>query len=355
MPGAEEGTRRRLRVGLRRLAVPAAGLAIVIATFVFFLPQVASYRDVWSVVSELSWEEIAMLAAATVLNVATFAPPWMAALPGLGFGQALAMTQASTALSIVVPAGAAVGMAGSYAMLRSRRFDQRSVATAVTLTGVWNQLSTLCFPAVALLVLALDGGRDPLLTTVAVVAFTAFVVIVTGLALVLSSDQLARGVGDVAARIATRARRVIRKNPVSWGNEAFVHFRHVASRLVRRRWHVLTLAALVGHLTVFALLVACLRVLDVPADDVSLAEAFAAWSLVRVLGMLPLTPGGLGVVELGLTGALVGFGGDNAAVVAAVLVYRFLQLAPTLVLGLLAAATWKKHHPDAGAASDHYT
>jgi uncharacterized protein (TIRG00374 family) len=318
------------------------------------LPQVASYRDVWDVVSELSWQEIGVLVAATVLNVATFAPPWMAALPGLGFRQALAMTQASTALSIVVPAGAAVGMAGSYAMLRNWGFDQRSMATAVTLTGVWNQLSTLCFPAVALLALALEGGRDPLLTTVAVIAFTAFVVIVTGLVLALSSDQLARGVGGLAARIATRARRVIRKGPVTWGSEAFVHFRHVASRLVRRRWQVLTLTALVGHLTVFVLLLACLRVLDVPADDVSVAEAFAGWSLVRVLGMLPLTPGGLGVVELGLTAALVGFGGDNAAVVAAVLVYRFLQLVPTLALGLLAAATWKKHHPAAAGTSDHY-
>src|SRR6266496_754057 len=38
----------------------------------------------------------------------------------------------------------------------------------------------------------------------------------------------------------------------------------------------------------------------------------------------------------GLTAALVGFGGDNAEVVAAVLVYRFLTIVPTLVLGLVA-------------------
>ena len=36
----------------------------------------------------------------------------------------------------------------------------------------------------------------------------------------------------------------------------------------------------------------------------------------------------------GLTTALVGFGGDRAAVVAAVLVYRSLTVVPTLVLGL---------------------
>jgi uncharacterized protein (TIRG00374 family) len=66
---------------------------------------------------------------------------------------------------------------------------------------------------------------------------------------------------------------------------------------------------------------------------------------MRVIGSLPITPGGLGVVELGLTSLLVGFGGGQPQVVAAVLVYRVLTIVPTLVLGLFAAATWKRHNP----------
>jgi uncharacterized membrane protein YbhN (UPF0104 family) len=42
---------------------------------------------------------------------------------------------------------------------------------------------------------------------------------------------------------------------------------------------------------------------------------------------------------------LVGFGGGQAEVVAAVLVYRFLTIVPTLLLGMAAAATWRRHHP----------
>ena len=72
-----------------------------------------------------------------------------------------------------------------------------------------------------------------------------------------------------------------------------------------------------------------------------LIEAFAAWSLVRIIGAIPITPGGFGIVELGLTTALVAFGGANAEVVAAVLIYRFLTVAPTLVLGGLAAITYR--------------
>ena len=124
-----------------------------------------------------------------------------------------------------------------------------------------------------------------------------------------------------------------------------MRFRKETMGLLRRRWHVLTLATLAGHLSVFAVLLVSLRVLDVPASDVTWIEAFAAWSVIRVLGSLPITPGGLGIVELGLTSLLVGFGGGQAEVVAAVLVYRFLTIVPTLLLGMAAAATWRRHHP----------
>ena len=60
------------------------------------------------------------------------------------------------------------------------------------------------------------------------------------------------------------------------------------------------------------------------------------------LGSIPITPGGIGVVELSLTAALIGFGGNNAGVVAAVLVYRFLTIVPTLVLGMVSAAFWRR-------------
>ena len=55
---------------------------------------------------------------------------------------------------------------------------------------------------------------------------------------------------------------------------------------------------------VFLVLLACLRVFDVPPGQVSVIEAFAAWSLVRLLGSIPITPGGLGIVELALISGL---------------------------------------------------
>jgi uncharacterized protein (TIRG00374 family) len=141
-------------------------------------------------------------------------------------------------------------------------------------------------------------------------------------------------------------KRVIGKSPVSWRGDSFARFRSQALGLLRKRWHVITLATLAGHLTVFLLLLVCLRVTGITDAEVSVVEAFAAWALVRILGALPLTPAGVGFVEVGLTGALVGFGAPNAEAVAATLLYRALTVFPTLALGLLAAVTWRSHHPD---------
>ncbi len=306
------------------------------------------------VVRDLTWKEWAVLVGAVLLNLATFPPPWMAALPGLGFRQALAMTQASTALSIVSPAGAAVGMAASYSMLRSWRFSPGAVGLAVAVAGIWNQLVNLAFPVVALAVLTTADEDHPALRTAALVGLAVLAIAVTSFTLVLSRSTWAQRIGDRAARLANRALRIVRRGPVGWAGASFVRFRGQALGLLRRRWHVITLATLAGHLTVFVLLLVCLRVTGITTGEVTATEAFAAWALVRILGALPLTPAGVGFVEVGLTGALVAFGAPNAEAVAATLLYRALTVLPTLALGLVSAATWRSHQPgeSVGSPSD---
>lgn len=339
-------TRRRgLTKNHKRMLGAAGSIAVVVLVFVFVLPRIADYREVLDVVRGLGWEDWLVLAGAVVLNLATFPPPWMAALPGLGFREAMAMTQASTALSIVSPAGAAVGMAASYSMLRSWRFGAAAVGLAVAIAGIWNQLANLAFPIVALALLTSVHQDHPGLRTAAFVGLAVLAVAVAGFAVALSGSRRAHWVGNSAARLVNAVKRLFGRGPVAWGGEDLASFRLRALDLLRRRWHVITIATLAGHLTVFVVLVTCLRAVGVDADDVSWIEAFAAWALVRVLGALPLTPGGLGIVELGLSGALVAFGASNADAVAATLLYRALTVLPTLALGGIAAATWRSHHP----------
>jgi uncharacterized membrane protein YbhN (UPF0104 family) len=320
----------------------AVSVGIVVATFVFLLPSIADYGQVWGAVKKLTWLDVGALLLATAINLVTFAPPWMVALPGLSFMQALTVTQASTALSIVVPGGIAAGVAGSFGVLRGWRFPTRDITRAITLTSLWNQLLNLSFPILAVFLLALSGESTAALATVAFIGVAILGVVTAGFVLVLVSRRLAEDVGDVVARVTNWGLGKVRRGPVSWGGANFEHFRVEAGTFLERRWLMLTGAALLGNLTVFLVLMVSLRTLGVSSAQVTLVEAFASWALIRILGAIPITPGGIGVIELGLTGALIGFGGHKASVVAAVLVYRFLTTVPTLILGLAAAFTWRR-------------
>jgi putative heme transporter len=321
----------------RRFLLLAVSVVFIAATFFYFLPKIADYRDVWGVLDDLTWPWVLALLGATILNVLTFAPPWMVVLPSLSFRAALVLTQVSTALSIVAPAGAAVGIAGSYGILRTWGFPPRQIGRAVTLVSLWNQFANLSYPIIAVFLLTATGGDSALLATAAFIGVGVLGVAVAALALVLASDSTATVIGDATARLVNWVRGKLRRMPVLWGGESFERFRRDTVDLLRRRWHLLTLSSYAGTLTVFLVLLLSLRACGVPGSQVSLVEAFAAWSLARLLGSIPITPGGIGVVELSLTGALLGFGGSNAGVVAAVLLYRFLTIMPTVALGLVAS------------------
>ena len=71
--------------------------------------------------------------------------------------------------------------------------------------------------------------------------------------------------------------------------------------------------------------------------------ALAVFAFVRLLTAIPLTPGGLGVVELGMIGGLTTAGGNHAQVVAAVLVYRLLTYVAPIGFGVLTYVFYKRN------------
>jgi uncharacterized protein (TIRG00374 family) len=68
----------------------------------------------------------------------------------------------------------------------------------------------------------------------------------------------------------------------------------------------------------------------------------AAFAFVRLLSAIPITPGGLGVIELGLSGGLAAAGGANAQVVAAVLLFRALTFFPPIPIGAVCYVIWRR-------------
>jgi uncharacterized protein (TIRG00374 family) len=330
----------------RRKQFITIGIAIVVIglTFAFVLPKIADYRSVWSVITTLSWLSILALVGATILNIVTFAPPWVVCMPKLGFVRALVVTQASTATTYVAPGGAAPGMAVSFGMLRAWRFTSRQVAVTVAVLGVWNQMIIFGSVPFSLALLAIVGEHDPLLQSFAFVGLAVFLAGVALFTAVMWSESLARWAGDTAARLTNRVLGIVHKGPVGFGGHSLVGFRSDALDLLRTKWHLITLSTLAGQLSVFLLLYTTVRVLGIGSSELLGVEIFAAWTVSKLIGSLPITPGGVGVVELGLTSLLIAFGAPRADAVAATLVYRALTVVPTIILGLVAAATWKRYH-----------
>src|SRR4051812_19774140 len=110
-----------MRSRRRALLRFALGIALAAAVFVEVVPRIASYGSVAHRLATVSAPWAAAIAVAVLLDILTTALPWQAVLPQLSFPGALAFTQASTALTTVLPGGAALGMAISFGFLRRLR------------------------------------------------------------------------------------------------------------------------------------------------------------------------------------------------------------------------------------------
>jgi uncharacterized protein (TIRG00374 family) len=153
---------------------------------------------------------------------------------------------------------------------------------------------------------------------------------------------LARRVASAVEGGVSRIRRLVRRGPVTGWAERASAFRTETIDLLGRRWLALTASTVVSHLSLFAVLMVALRHVGVSAAEVSTAEVLGAFAFVRLISALPVTPGGLGVVELGLTAALVVAGGNEESVVAGVLVYRALTYLFPIPLGALTYLWWRR-------------
>jgi putative heme transporter len=324
--------RRSRRAVLRSVL----GIGLAVAVFVEVVPRIASYGSVASQLRTVSAPWGVALAAAAALDILTAALPWQALLPQLSWLGALGFTQASTALTTVFPGGAPLGMALSFGLLRRLRVTAGAAGFAVALTGIWSQVMILLYPLAGAALVFSSGRLTGSTAAIAGASAAAGAVIAVIAIAVLRSPGAALWLGDAAGRAGARVARVLRRNPPGWSGEAFVQLREERLADLRRRWPALTLATLGNQLSAYLVFELSLRAVGVSLASLPPSEAFLAWAIGRVISSLPLTPGGIGVVELGMIGTLVGFGAPHAHVVAAVLLYRALVILPTLVVGAIA-------------------
>ena len=321
----------------------ALSLGVVALIFGFLFPKVADYGEVWKTIKAMTGLEVGVLVLVAVWNLASYWPVLTAVQPGLRLSEAAVSSLSSTAVSNTLPGGAALGVGVTLTMQRSWGIPVSETALAAVVAGVWNNFMKLGLPIVALALLAVSGEAGPGLVVASLVGLLILVAAITAFAALLRGPAMAARVGTTAAGGANVVRRLLRLEPVTGWDVRAQEFRAEVVGLLTERSGRITVATLLSHFSLFLVLLVALRQVGVSEDEVAWTSVLAAFAFVRLLSAIPLTPGGLGVVELGLTAALGAGLPDSTKnqIAAAVLVYRGLTWFVPIPLGIACWGFWR--------------
>lgn len=334
----EETPDRPLHIGTKELLQSLVGLTISVSLLVFALPRITgtTWPQIGAQLSLVGPVPSVIMLALLLSGLYSYTFTLIASLPGLTHLRALMVNAAGSMVSNLLPGGGAVGVALTYLMFRSWGFTRRNISTALVVTSVWNILARLVLPVLGALVIVIGPVQAPRPVLVAAVVATVVGMLLIGFFLgVLFSDGFARDAGSV---VTTLTRPLARRFSRLADLEHFLADQRARTDLVVREGWLrmsLGLAGMFGFF--FVLYVVSSRTVGL---DLALVELFAAYTFRQFLTVVAITPGGLGVTEVGTAGILVAFGGDPSAAAAAALLYAVFTHLLEVPLGLAAWLGW---------------
>jgi putative heme transporter len=347
---ADPGRSRR-RSG-REIFRTAGSVALAAAIFGFAVPHFASYRSAWASMQAMTWAQALLVAAAAIASMTSTWIMICSVLPSIRLREAAVVNLGSNAVANTLPAGGALAMGVSWAMLSSWGVGPAEYVLYTLVSGIWNVFARLGLPVLALLVLVTIGRPGAGLIAAAAVGLALLGALAAGLGLLMRSESFAVRAGRALQPVLAIACRVARR-PASFDIPGSLSgFRDQAGALIAARGWRITAATAASNLTLWLVLLACLRGIGLSQAQVPWQTSLAAFAFVRLLTVLPITPGGLGITELGLIAVLAAGHRDGAQVTAAVLLYRAVTYLPPIPLGAIACLTWR-HVPALIHAQPH--
>ena len=288
--------------------------------------------------AEIGW--IAAAAAMQGVSMLMFAAQQRALLQAWGvrfrLGRAMAVTLARSAISISLPAGAAVSAA--YALRHYRRAGASpEIATA---TMIVSGLASIVGLA-ALYITGVLGivTKDPTKLWTeppAALAVTSIVLfgILAGLVTAAVTSIKRRRSGPKQPRATVTPPPAGRWARYAWtaGNAAREAWRAGGSLRIRD-WTAAFGYAAANWLTDLLCLAFSTRAVGLPIGITTLASIYLGVQIVR---QVPITPGGVGLIETAFIAGITAAGAGAASATAAVLLYRVLSCWLIIPIGFLA-------------------
>jgi putative heme transporter len=276
-------------------------------------PQIGSYACIWG-----------------IQKLAVRADRW---------GPVVTSQLASNAFGRVVPGGVAASGAVQYAMLVRAGVPAAAAASGMTASALLLFGTLLALPLLATPAVIGGVAVDPHLAKAALAGAVLFILMVgVGVACVVS-DRPLELLGRAAQATWNRLRR--HREPVTGLPERLLHERDVVLGVLGRQWWEALLLAAGRWVLDYLTLIAALYALGASPRASLVLLAFCA---AQLLGTLPLTPGGLGFVEAGLTGTLALAGVGGGAAVVATLAYRLVSFWLPIPAGAVAAIVHRRRY-----------
>ncbi len=320
--------------------------ALIAAIFGLGLPHFASYRSAWTTMAAMTWPYLLLVGATAVASMASFWVVICSVLPAIRLRQAAVVNLGSSAVANTLPAGGALAMGISWKMLSGWGVSTADYVLYTLVSGTWNVFARLGLPVLALVALLTVTKPGGVLIIGAVAGLAFLVAAVVGLGLLLHSEAVTFRAGRAAQRMTAVACRLARRTPPLGVASTVADFRDRVRGLVGARGWRITAATVATNVLLWLVLLACLRGSGLSQAQVSWQASLAAFAFVRLLTVLPITPGGVGITELGLVGLLAAGGSHRIGVqvTAAVLLYRAVTYLPPILLGAGACLVWR-HAP----------
>jgi hypothetical protein len=139
----------------------AGSVVLVGAIFGFAVPHFASYRSVWASTGAMTWAQALLVAVAAAASMASTWIMICSVLPSIRLREAAVVNLGSNAVASTLPAGGALAMGVSWAMLSSRGISTAEYVLYTLVSGIWNVFARLGLPILALLVLATASRPGP--------------------------------------------------------------------------------------------------------------------------------------------------------------------------------------------------
>lgn len=254
-------------------------------------------------------------------------------------GTAVTIHDVGTAVSKGVPLGGAIGTAMRWTISRDSGVGPTRFASTLIAYGIATTFVAWLMPFGALLIDLTQ--RSASVTDIIILAVITAVVIASAMfwMFVLRSERLegwaAARIGSMWSKLAGRVTSLDAHDPAAGVAEV----RQELLQIALRPWSLLgrtVLAQLCGAV----ILLAALRSLGV-GGELEATEFFRVFFITHLLGTFAPTPGGVGVIEAGATGALVAAGVDTPTALAGVLVYRFLTYVLPIIFGAGLYVAWR--------------